>query len=191
MHGSFTLLGLLGVICVLVFDYSIGAMIASSSAFLGFLIVFIVVFFRWESSEPDYITKHGTAVWTDGLPIIDRERMEQALDFYIRKLPSYASQVEISTEQLEYMLKGAQIEWSRKKISAIGIGWQVKDKAGLQSGKAIKVYWSGSIVNSALYHELHHMVDEIVIGLPPDYKHERTGWWSIIPALKKDFGSQT
>jgi hypothetical protein len=85
------------------------------------------------------------------------------------------------------MLKGAQIQWSRGLISSIGLGWKVKDKAGLQSGRCIKVHWPGMIKHSALFHELHHMVDEIVFGREPDYEHQRTKWWELIKKLKDDY----
>ena len=188
-YGSFTLLGLAGLICALILDPSPPALISAGSAFLGFFVVFLVVIFKWYFSTPDYTTKQGTAVWTDGLKIIDKGRMETVLDFYIKNLSKYAP-YDVSPVRLEYMLKNSNIEWSRKSVSGIGLGWLVKDKAGLQSGKYVKLHWTGSIVRSALYHELHHMVDEIILGVTPDYKHERIEWWSVIEKLKNDFDRQ-
>ena len=189
MYGAFSLLGLAGLICALIFDPSLGALIASGAAFLGFLTVFIAAIFTWYFSKPDYITKHGTAVWIDKLAVITQDSMEAALDFYIENLPKY-SPISISSDQLAYMLHDACIEWSAEPVSSLGIGWAVKDKAGLQMGRNVKVHWTGSIISSALYHELLHMVDEIVLAAATDYKHERTEWWAIIIKLKNDFVGQ-
>jgi hypothetical protein len=155
---------------------------------MGFIAVFLLFFFRWYNSRPNYFTKHGTAIWMDGINAVYRARMEHALDYYIAKLLELAkNQMTDLKGKLPFMLKGASIEWSRKLISSMGIGWKVKDKAGLQSGKNIKVHWPGSIKNSTLFHELHHMVDEVVLGLGPDYEHKRTQWWNLIRKLKEGY----
>jgi hypothetical protein len=83
------------------------------------------------------------------------------------------------------MLRGARIEWSSKPITLVGRFWSVRDKAGLQQGKGVMVHWQGSVLTSALFHELHHMVDEIILKRGPDYKHEDKEWWDLVPELKR------
>jgi len=188
LYGGLAFLMLVVSIVLLIVGIPLPALIALILTTLGFIIVFLLFFFRWYNSRPDYFTKHGTAVWKDRIGAVYKGRVEHAIDYYITKLPEIARTEKVELrERLPFMLKGASIEWSGKLISSVGLGWKVKDKAGLQSGKCIKVYWPGSIKNSALFHELHHMVDEIVFGHAPDYKHERTSWWNLIRKLKEDY----
>jgi len=149
----------------------------------GFNAVAAVVMLKWYLTRPDYVTRHRAAVWTGGA-CISKMLMDDALDFFVTEMVKYNTNPEILRSQLVNMLDGTCIEWSKKKISAIGIGWAVKDKAGLQSGKNIMVHWPGCVSDSALFHELFHEIDEIVFRISPDYAHTRANWWAWVTDLK-------
>lgn len=85
------------------------------------------------------------------------------------------------------MLSGARIVWSKDPVSSFTRFWQIHDVNGLQKGKGIEVRWMGSVSESALFHELHHMVDEIILRRSPDYKHEAEAWWDSVRVLKAKF----
>lgn len=136
-------------------------------------------------SKPDFVTKHGTAIWSGGVPGLNQSVMEKVLDFFVRTLPTMFGQ--ITEKQILTMLDGARIEWRNKPITLYSVGWRVKDKAGLQQGKGAVVQWLGSVVGSAFFHEMLHMVDEEVLHKEPDYEHENVGFWTLESSLATAF----
>jgi len=85
---------------------------------------------------------------------------------------------------LRDMLKDSRIEWSPKKVSWVARYGAVMDKEGLQKGKGVMVHLDltyGTIAKSALFHELIHMVKEVVLQQDPDAKHEDKAWWPSVP----------
>lgn len=189
IYGGLTLVSLICLAVVLTLDIPLPGIITLAATSAGFLAVFLVFFIKWVLSKPDFVTLQYVGVWTDGQKEITKELMDKALKFYKENLPEMSGNI-ITCAQISNMLGGATIEWKKGRVSAIGIGWQAKDKAGLQSGKSIMVQWKGSISASALFHELHHMIDQCVLCVPCDYKHERLEWWSIVDRLKIEFAER-
>lgn len=192
LYGGLALLALAAATWVSCYEQPVGALIAAWASAAGFLGVFLAVFIGWLVKRPDFVV-HGVAVWNGGTNCIHSMITREALEFYTHRLPELAHEYDlpeknlISVSNLTCMLPGARIEWTKKPITIIGRFWQVRDKNGLQQGKGIMVRWMGSFSQSALFHELHHMVDEIVLKRGPDYKHENKAWWALIPILRQEF----
>ncbi len=192
-------LALLSVVLALVFvwDTEVGGVVALLATTLGFVTVAVVVFFRWFLSQPDFvIDQYGVYVWTGDLNHLKtdtaKERLTEVLDLFVRALPEFIKkempencpEQMVTSSDLSQMLYESRIEFCRNKITLFSkFGWTVKDKAGLQMGKGVMVRWTNSFIKSALYHELFHMVDEIILKRSPDYKHEEE-WWKLLSKLK-------
>lgn len=157
-------------------------LIVTPIAFTGLAIVIVV--YKW-FSKPDFTTKHGTYVWRNNISGLTKIVVEKALDFFVEQVPLFYPN--IKPAELEGMLQDAKIEFRDGGITLYAIGWDVRDKSGLQQGRAIMVKWNGSIVESAFFHELMHVVDEIIFHKEPDYKHENLGWWNFEGVLNSDF----
>jgi len=152
----------------------------------GMLVLCIVVLLSKALRRPSYITKQGVAVYAVNEGTLQDKTnwspteldVVDALDFFVRNLPRYLP--EVHENDLINMLKDSVVEFQEKPVGAIGIGWLVKDKAGLQQGKAMLVQWPGTIARSAFFHELMHMVDECCLqvkGWKPDYEHTKEPLW--------------
>lgn len=192
LYGGLALLSVVGAVLAFVFDAPPPGYITALLTMAGFLVVAGIVFFRWWNSQPDYFVDPGVAIWKGGVPALTLEAMRGTFEFYIETLPKIIQDrgmglpyANVTTHNLRLMLRNARVEWTRKPITLISKFWSVKDKAGLQQGKGVMVHWQGSIRDSALFHELHHMVDEIILERGPDYKHEDKEWWNLIPELKQ------
>jgi hypothetical protein len=146
---------------------------------LAFGLLFGIMVYQWYKSCPDYITKHGIAVWTNNISGVHRILLEYAIDVFLEEFPK---QYTVATvDLLKQMLKDSAIEWNTTPVSWLSVGWNVRDKAGLQSGKHIKVQYLGDIGKTALFHELAHMVHEIVVGYIIDYRHDQdTQIWKAV-----------
>lgn len=78
-------------------------------------------------------------------------------------------------------LRWVRCTWTCQRINWISRwGWEVRDKAGLQSGRSIVVQWRGSTLNSAYIHELGHLLRQQLLGLPVDYAHQDRRWWTAV-----------
>lgn len=186
LYGGLALASIISVIIAACTtqEWSIGKIMPLVLVPLAFTGIATLVVLKKLSTKPDFMTKQGVHVWSGGIKEVTKDLMERAIDYYIEKLPEKSL---IHEEELRIMFFGSKIEWTKSRIGLIGIGWAVKDVAGLQQRRSVVVEWKGSIRKSALFHEFHHMVDEIVKGIPPDYKHENEYWWKIIPILKEGF----
>lgn len=190
--GGLALLALAAATWVSCYEQPVGALIAAWATAAGFLGVFLAVFIGWLIKRPSFVV-HGVAVWNGGVRLIHQHLMREALEFYTRRLPELAHEYDlpekhlINISNLTCMFPGARIEWTKKPITIIARFWKVKDKNGLQQGKGVMVRWMGSLSQSALFHELHHMVDEIILKRGPDYKHENRPWWDLVPILRREF----
>lgn len=159
----------------------------------AFVTIAVIVLLAKYRSKPDFVDKHGIAVWTDGIPeVSNTENFERLVFVFIRVLPALirrqlspdGPEWRVTSKNLKKMFRGSRVEWSRKPISLFSRwGWSMKDKAGLQQGKGVMVHWNGSMATSALYHEFFHMVDEIILRRY-DPTHSRRSWWSLVPELK-------
>jgi hypothetical protein len=153
---------------------------------LVFLGISVMIVLRKYMAHPDFITIQGTYIWANGIDEIDVYDMNAALSYYVTNLPKLTALV--TQKEIENMLFGACIEWRQGPITLMGLGWLVKDKEGLQKGKSIIVHYpdkqeftvQANIERSALYHEIHHMVDEVVLKREIDYMHKNTEWWNLL-----------
>lgn len=157
----------------------------------------IIHFFRKWTKRPDFVTKHGTAVWTDGIEEVTPDLMERALDRFLAVMAE--EQSEAAPSELEAMLRRTSVEWKRGLVSFMASGYELRDKAGIQSGYKIMVQWAGNIADSALNHELLHEVNATV-RLPrikskarrddfhlQNLRHEEASWWMLEGMLADDF----
>jgi hypothetical protein len=97
---------------------------------------------RW-LSRPDFITKHGTGIWTGGIKEITPGLMEEALDYYLAGMLCLRQSSDPATifipltslngsldkfiltgtrKDLEDMLDGANIEWRKNLVT---ISWRL------------------------------------------------------------------
>lgn len=139
-------------------------------------------------AKPAFITKQGVAVWTCSTgPLLSE--IEDFLDFYIESVPEVWPQA--TKENITEMLRGAKIEFVTKLISIMGIGWAIKDAYGVQQGNTIKVKYNlCHLETTALCHELHHMMDELVFKVPPDYQHKLTVWWYTVGIINTSWAQR-
>jgi hypothetical protein len=175
-------------------EWSTGKILVLVLVPVAFLVVSAIVLVGKYRSRPDFISKHGIAVWTGGVPL-DKAQFERLTYVFIRMLPSLVKShlsptdvecSDISENNLRGMLNGARVEWRRKPITIFSRwGWVVKDKEGLQQGRSVMVHWTESLISSAYYHELMHMVDEIVLHRGVDYTHKDVKWWGLVTNLKR------
>jgi len=193
-------IALLSIVLTLIFIWeadTIGAIILLSvdAAFIG---VALIVFLSWYFSKPNYVEEeYSIYVWSSGSLYPEsptgRDDLRRALDVFVNKLPVLINaqlpetvpEQMITTGDLINMLNQSCIEFSAKKLSMFSIGWSIKDAAGLQQGKSVRLHCQGSMVKSALYHELQHMVDEVILHCIPDYSHSRKDWWALTDKLKE------
>lgn len=183
LYGGLATVAIICMIYVLITieGRAVGEWIAILVTTVGSVGGTVAVFLMCYMSKPDFVTKQGTLVWHDRIGVV-LAQVEDVLAFFITVLPTLKS--EVTKKQLEDMLKDARIEWSRKKVSWVSRYGAVLDKAGLQKGKGVMVHYTGSLIESALFHELIHMVKEVVLKQDPDAKHEDKAWWKIVPTLK-------
>jgi len=195
LYGGMAVLAVAAEVFVLFFAEGVTVVghTVMGAATAAFISVAAVVLLKRYTSRPDYIDNHGVAVWTGGVHVLrDDLRVYRVMQFFAQRLPAlmvaefpaYLHGNAVTTESILNMYYGMRIEWRRKPLNVMSRwGWTMKDKAGLQQGKGVKLHWKGSVVDSALYHELLHAVDELILQQPPDYKHEKA-WWKLIVPLK-------
>jgi len=165
----------------------------SWGSFVGLTLLY---FFKKWMARPDYITKHGTAVWADNIARLTPGLMEKALDRFLDVME--VEQKEATRDEIEAMLCRTGVEWEVGKVS-IWVGrYELKNKAGIQWGYRLLVQWKGTIAESALYHELLHEVNECIRlpKIPPekqmdfrlkDVRHEDPEWWRLEGVLADTF----
>jgi hypothetical protein len=199
LYGGLALLALVAGTIFLMYAEAAGAIVSIVGMTLGFVVVAVVVFFRWFRSQPDfYEDTYGIAVWTDGISVLKqpagKDNFKRVVDLFVTELPGLikkhmaptAPEQIIESSDLSRMLYQSRVEFRKEKLTVFSkLGWSVKDKAGLQQGKGIMLHWTGSIAGSALFHELLHMVDEVVLKRGPDYRHTNQEWWRMVVELKR------
>jgi len=195
--GAFWLLGIAATVGALITpqEWDLAKKIAVIAIPVGFTI-FVVTFFilRWRS-RPNFIAQipeipyeDGVAVWVNNTEM-NQELMEKSIRFFIEIFSKLA---DLPEEEIISILSLSSCEWRKTRISMMGMGWYVKDKAGIQKGKGVIVQWQPDIINTALFHEWIHMVDEYHRGpkeglkYMPDYKHEGP-WWSLESKLNAEW----
>lgn len=147
----------------------------------AFIAVAVTVVWGKLASRPNFITRHGVAVWTGGIEEITQQMVEQAFIDYALLMDNVTIDgITITREKLYAMYEKVMVEWSGARVSSIGNGWFIKDAAGLTKDFGILVWWPGSIRSSALFHELHHIVWREILGKQPDYDHKEVAWWRLL-----------
>ena len=174
-------------------DVTVAGHTAMGATTAAFIFIAIVVLLKKYKSRPDYIDNHGVSVWTDGIQVLrDDLRVYRAMQFFAQRFPVliaaeltlHSQEQAVTSAQIIRMYDKMQITWRRKPLNVMSRwGWTMKDKAGLQQGKSIMLHWKGSVTDSALYHELIHAVDELLLKQPPDYKHKKA-WWKFVVPIK-------
>jgi hypothetical protein len=150
-------------------------LIACGIAALG---VIVIIGIYTIGNAPSYYTKHDVAVWTNGINQITKDLMEAALDTYIERVCLHRP--DIKKEALLDMYSRMMVVWFTDTVGAVGIGYSLHDKEGLRGGYVIHLHWTGSVTSSALFHEVHHMVDDVILHKPSDYQHTDKAWWTVI-----------
>ena len=198
VFGCIAALGIIGAVIASCYTKDISALVTFWGVAGAMIMILCIVILRWRRSMPDYYNKcYGIAVWCGGETFLystkGREQLKGMLALFMDRLPvliktrfaGHAIEQNVTKVALCKMLYGSGIEWQRELISRISkSGWAVTDKTGLQQGKNIAVQWQGSFIKSALYHELLHMVDEMILLRKPDYKHENKKYWAMVNELK-------
>lgn len=193
IFGGFGLLTTICAIVVLFLDVPWGAHVAMWLTAVSSDTVAVLVVRKKLSTRPDYRNEtFGVWVWTGGVPELNspegRQDLHNAFGFFVDELPGVLQELflpnsveaGITTDELRRMIRGMRLEWTQEPIRMLSrLGWTIKDSAGLQSGASVKVQWLGSAVGGALYHELFHMIDELLLGRSPDYDHSRVTWWDV------------
>jgi hypothetical protein len=185
MVGFFSIVSVVLLVAVFMGGAKIEALAITTATTTGFILVALLVFLRWFFSKPDFFTEVGTAIWTGGIPQITKNFMDRALAHYAAKLNNINPK--IRKELIKDMLSKAAIEWDISPVSYISNGWFMANKAGLHRGYDIKVQWKGSVSQSAFFHELHHMVDEIILKKSADYEHKDVLWWKVENDIRGSF----
>lgn len=186
VYGGLALVAVAGAIFAALTpqEWPVGKVFAVMAVPLAFVVLAIIVIGGKWQARPDYISRTSAAIWTVlGSP--GMSDMDKALWHFINEIVLHA---DVSYDQAGDMISTASIEWRKGKVGAIGFGWHVKGKAGLQQGKHILLEWPGSIKESVLFHELGHMVQELVLKRPaPDYWHEDVDFWEIISEIERSY----
>ncbi len=143
----------------------------------GFYVVAAALLLRRWMQRPTFVTAMGTLVWTNGLDI----KPEDVVD----AMGYYAANVGRAHKRLDESVLLSLFATARVEFTAKAVWWAGKKYNGLQSGKAVRVRWLGGFGTNAFFHELHHMADEMLLGVKPDYRHVRAEWWDLIPKLKQ------
>jgi len=175
-------------------SWDVGKVIVMITVPLAFVGIALVVLLRQYFSMPDWTTEQGMLVWSKSIPFFDYETGKQILDKFLdsfaNRLPKLMQRncgfCPFGPQAVRSLFLNTKLQWTTKPISLMGIGWSVKDKAGLQQGFSIMVHWSGgSLTKTALTHELMHLVRQKLVSKQIDYKHEDRAWWTIVKPLNK------
>jgi hypothetical protein len=185
LFGGFFLFSAAVLIVTLLNDPTLTAIIVFSVSTAGFGVVFTFILVRWFKSLPDFCLTDGTLVWTDGINTITPGLMQRALDFYQRRLVKFI--FTINEAKVREAIASLCIWWSKDLVSFHSKSYHLVDKEGLQLGKDIKVHWRGTVSSSALFHEIHHVVQEVVMLKYPDLEHNDREWWQIEQEISKIF----
>ena len=196
LFGGLALLSVIGSIAAALTpqEFPLGKIVTLVSVPLALVGIAIAVLVSKYRSRPDFIDCHGIAVWKKGAVSLTRAVFEANIAFFIAALPRLiqshlpegAREHRATATCLVLMFQDSRVAWQSKPISLMSKwGWNIKDKAGLQQGKRIRVQWGKTIAGSAFFHECLHMVDELVLQRAPDYAHENKPWWALVSELKR------
>jgi hypothetical protein len=141
------------------------------------LVGLLALWMRWRA-RPTYELTGGTQVWTNGIDV-PRAAMETAVRAVIDRLPLLVDH-RVEGPALESMFAIARVEFVRGPI-LLGD----HEVAGWQRGPYMRVRWLGGLHENAFFHEVIHMVHDVVLRSNPDYRHSLHIWWSACAELHK------
>jgi hypothetical protein len=179
LYGGIALASVVGALIAIATpqEWDVGKVVVLIIVPLAFITLALIVCLTKYFSKPDFITTHSAAIWTGGIKEITQDKMNQVLsEFCLEINKEFCTGLECVIN----MLSGSKIIWKKGSLSYIGVGWQVKDKAGLQQGSTVIVQWNTGILDSALVHELGHMFRQQILGRPIDYIHADKAFWDRI-----------
>lgn len=155
----------------------------------GFWSMTITIYIKYRVAKPDYIIKLfpenlltgmtetiEIGIWWGDIsaPIVPVEAAVQNVITYFPEIG------DVDRRSVIEAFDQVTIEFRQDPIKIWG-RWSFEDpKAGLQKGKSVIVHWpqDKGITETALVHELLHLVDELV-RKRYDPKHEDSAWWEI------------
>lgn len=143
---------------------------------VSWLTAVLILWDRWQD-EPTYALVLGTVVWAKDIPVSKNE-ISDALHLYAQQVSKAHKRLDLQTTLA--MLGQMRIELTKKPI-----WWAGSKKAGLQKGYFVRAHWGEGFGHNAFFHELHHAVDENLLGVAIDYKHERMLWWALVADIKR------
>lgn len=190
IFGALAALSLGAFITALCHNQTIPVIIVGAVTVTGFLAVFGATVYYYFAGQPDYVLKSGTQVWVRKINSLPKPLMEDALEFYRREIVDRFKNHRthpIVYDDMDKLYRDLNIKWSKKPVQAVGRGWVVDKAAGLQKGNVILVHWKGTVCGSALFHEINHAIDELILKIPPDYAHERKDWWEAVREIKRKY----
>ena len=184
ISGSFVLIAILASIWAAITPqtWNAGMIVSLIGATSGFAIGFGMFVVKLFWGKPTYTTKQGTKVYI-GSSSINQNLCEKALDFFVihfAELYKYANEA-----QLKDMLTKTIIIFSKEPLESIGKGYYLTNCAGLQLGYTIGVCsLNGKITGTAIFHELAHEVDLVILGKDTDYSHSDTELWGVVGQIE-------
>ena len=132
--------------------------------------------------NPDYITSQGVTVFNycgDDCP--EQAVVEHALEVFAIEAPEL-----FEWEKVRKYLRKVRLFWYDEQLDCM---WSEKGCAGLifvtAVGRDIKLYWTGEIITSALFHELIKYAVQLD-GKPFDFGME-SKHWDNLPTLKERY----
>ena len=152
--------------------------IAIAVPMMAWAIFGALIFQKWKA-RPSFTLVSGTRVWVANGIDVTAADVASALTLYANRVARAHTRLDLQT--VLSMLGCARIEFRSGSIGG---------KNGLQKGNGIIVNWLGGFGGNATFHELHHMVDELLLGVPVDYKHERAAWWDLVGDIKRAWMSR-
>lgn len=175
-------------------SWDVGKVLVMIAVPLAFIGIALAVLLGQYFSRPDWTTEQGMLVWSKDIPFFDDEAgrriLDKFLDSFANRLPRLMQRncgfCTFGPQAVRSLFLSTKLQWTTKRISLMGLGWSVKDKAGLQQGFNIVVHWNGKpLTETALTHELMHLVRQKLVSKAIDYKHEDRAWWAIVKPLNK------
>jgi hypothetical protein len=107
-------------------------------------------------------------VWrSKGKPTIDE--LQNALNFFCR---SIQTRYKLSMQDVTKAMEDLWIQFTDKPVLALGPNFKTIEAAGSYNGKVIKVVLNKPLVDTALFHELGHRIDECCLKNQPDYTNK-------------------
>lgn len=129
--------------------------------------------------EPTFYTAQGTAIWTHDQDEVTEESISSALELFTESVS-----VNFGENDVRSMLRRASVEFTTNPIEYAG-----EQYAGLQHGLFAQVYWLGGVGTNSLYHELMHMLLEMVLHREADLDHSEKKWWDMVRLAKTGYSA--